>query len=277
MSAKIKKLQVIQSREEINTDFSPDNVYYIKPLDEIEYYREPFVRMLGENGQYVYLETTVTVYSEEGFLFTGDNFKLCYDRLSSMDREINGVHHYCWKDRRAAFYFLIFTPQLTDGTYPEGSAYRCNYTETDGEITLDGNLNVYNSPYKLTHYYKDEPTAPTELNDSEEVKVHTSNFYIGDGQARLYQLYASKGVKSMWLENCTNLTKVTLNEGVTEISCQNCSSLTYIHVPSTVTFMEEYTFSGCTNLTIIRYDGIAETSNLLHPWGAPNATWSKMA
>jgi hypothetical protein len=42
---KIKLLQVINSRDEIDKEFSPDNVYYIKPLDEIEYYREPFVQI----------------------------------------------------------------------------------------------------------------------------------------------------------------------------------------------------------------------------------------
>jgi hypothetical protein len=277
---KIKLLQVINSRDEIDKEFSPDNVYYIKPLDEIEYYREPFVQ-IWSNGDFT-IQNYKTHYEEPAFLMLeGDIVGHTKSiRLSSFDTEINGENYYCWKGVGVeAIGYLTFTRENSIGEY-SGTTYYQECTENDGVVTPIGEimLDTDNSSHTITNYIIEFQGSIT-YGAVEGEKINTQTLEFTTGTENITKIHTGKGMYYVQCDNCNNLTDIVLGEGLNGCSFKNCTSLTRIEIPSSVDFDSfragRLAFEGCTNLTVIVYNGDSVPSDLLHPWGAPNGTWVK--
>jgi len=78
----------------------------------------------------------------------------------------------------------------------------------------------------------------------------------GEGEMGYYlAAYASE---SAWMPHLSNIKSIVIEEGATSVghgAFSYATSLTSVHLPSSIQYIGEYSFSGCTALTRVNYNG----------------------
>lgn len=278
MTDKIKQLQLVHSQEEINTLFSPNNVFYVQDDDKVIYYQVPYIKISATTSGTVRVQETkyepvATIFHEQwreyADLYTytpklnkPDRFAYTGTNTVSNQKEVVYLKHikegvYCNEN------IQVYEAIENDGTYFVGE-FISAYTISDYLIKTYDNVSV-DAVYPPTQNYK----IPTKnafsfnlIGINDEDKKHITDLYISKGIGKVPRNSCS---------NCIALSGITIEDGITAIygsAFNGCTSLTDITIPESVTSIFSGAFKGCTNLTTIRYKGTATG----FPWGATNAT-----
>jgi hypothetical protein len=281
MTDKVKQLQLVHNQEEIETQFSPNNVFYVQDDDKVIYYQVPYIKISATTsgtvrvqetkyepvatifhetwdeymGEYTDVEDTYTytpkLNKPDWFAYTGTNTVSTQNEVVYLRHIKKGIYN----NEKIQVYEAI----ENQGTYSVGELISA-YTISDYLIEAYKKVNV-DAVYPPTKNYK----IPTK---------DTFSFTLSENRKYITDLYISKGIGNVPRNSCSTciaLSGITIEDGITAIygnAFNGCTSLTDITIPESVTSITSTSFKGCTNLTTIRYKGTATG----FPWGATNAT-----
>ena len=155
-----------------------------------------------------------------------------------------------------------------NATYSSYDGVLCDKDKTVIKVFPAGKeVTTYEVPSSIK---KIDDTAFIYNENLTEIKIHEGVTYIGSSNfvssKKLKKINIPSSVKEVgsYLNNCTNLTDVTLGEGITAIdgTFRGCTNLTNINIPSTLTNIGANAFSGCQKLDYIELpSGVTEIGN----------------
>lgn len=285
MIDKIKQLQLVHDEGEINTLFSPDNVFYIQDDDKVIYYQVPYIKISATTSGTVRVQETkyepvATIFHEE------------WDEYFEEYTDVQDTYTYTPKLNKPDWFAytgtntvsnqneVVYLRHIKEGTYYNENIQVYEAIENQGTYSVGDFISAYTiSDYLIEAYKKvnvDAVYPPTKnykiptydnfsfnlIGINDEDKKHITDLYISKGIGFIPRLSCS---------NCTALSGITIEDGITAIqgsAFKGCTSLTDITIPESVTSIFSGAFQGCSNLTTIRYKGTATG----FPWGATNAT-----
>jgi hypothetical protein len=308
MNEKNKRLKLVKFNEDISTlKDDKDKVFYYKEEDIVEYFFGiPWIKLWYNSDFSIKMDVQVPInefvlnQSLRDYLGNITLTKtLIWDdipfvRISRFDKTESNTDYYAWLSTEDSEQTtLLFTTtdydfgNYSDRTY-NGQVAIDTFADPDGPPMIVGsNVNTNSDdtvkPFKVVDYFYEQETVSQEQCKGKRFKLNR-NFEFNNIASGLTKVIMSDGIHKLNKEtfrNCTSLTSIDLPPTsltmIDNYAFQNCTGLTAIYIPSTVKRIESNVFNGCTNLTLIRYDGTAEPSSLSHPWGAPNAMWNKQA
>jgi hypothetical protein len=285
MIDKIKQLQLVHDEGEINTLFSPNNVFYIQDDDKVIYYQVPYIKISATTSGTVRVQETkyepvATIIHEEwdeqwGEYADVEDHYTYTPKLNKPDRfAYTGTNTVSNQNE------VVYLRHIKEGIYNNEKIQVYEAIENQGTYSVGEFISAYTiSDYLIKTYdnvYVDVVYPPTQ-----NYKIPTKDTFsfnlIGindEDKKHITDLYISKGIgfiPRLSCLNCTALSGITIEDGITAIqgsAFKGCTSLTDITIPESVTGIFSGAFQGCSNLTTIRYKGTATG----FPWGATNAT-----
>ena len=279
MTDKIKQLQLVHNEGEIQTQFSPDNVFYIQDDDKVIYHQVPYIKISATTSgtvrvQEAIYEHVATIYHETPNGDINDYYTYA-PKLNNSDRfAYTGYNSASKQDE------VVYLRHIKEGTYYNEKIQVYEAIENEGTYSVGEFISAYTISDYLIYAY-DKVSVDVVYPPTKNYKIPTyDNFsfhLIGindEDKKHITDLYISKEIgiiPRLSCSNCTALSGITIEDGITTIqgsAFNGCTSLTDITIPESVTGIFSGAFKGCSNLTTIRYKGTATG----FPWGATNAT-----
>lgn len=282
MTDKVKQLQLVHNQEEINTLFSPNNVFYVQDDDKVIYYQVPYIKISATTSGTVRVQETkyeppvATIFHEEwdeqwGEYADVEDHYTYTPKLNKPDRfAYTGTNTVSNQNE------VVYLRHIKEGVYCNENIQVYEAIENQGTYSVGEFISAYTiSDYLIKTY--DNVSVDVVYPPTQNYKIPTKNtfsFTLSENRKYITDLYISKGIGSVPRNSCSTciaLSGITIEDGITAIygnAFNGCTSLTDITIPESVTSIFSGAFKGCTNLTTIRYKGTATG----FPWGATNAT-----
>lgn len=281
MTDKVKQLQLVHNQEEIETQFSPNNVFYVQDDDKVIYYQVPYIKISATTSGTVRVQETkyepvATIFHEE------------WDEYFEEYTDVEDTYTYTPKLNKPDWFAyigtntvstqneVVYLRHIKKGIYNNEKIQVYEAIENQGTYSVGELISAYTiSDYLIEAYKKVNVDAVYPPTKNYKIPTKdTFSFTLSENRKYITDLYISKGIGSVPRNSCSTciaLSGITIEDGITAIygnAFNGCTSLTDITIPESVTSITSTSFKGCTNLTTIRYKGTATG----FPWGATNAT-----
>ena len=281
MTDKIKQLQLVHNQEEINTQFSPNNVFYVQDDDKVIYYQVPYIKISATTSGTVRVQETkyepvATIYHEEwdGYFEEYTDIEDFYTYTPKLNKP--DWFAYIGTNTVSNQNEVVYLKHIKEGIYNNEKIQAYEAIENQGTYSVGEFISAYTiSDYLIEAYKKVNVDAVYPPTKNYKIPTKdTFSFTLSENRKYITDLYISKGIGNVPRNSCSTciaLSGITIEDGITAIygnAFNGCTSLTDITISESVTSITSTSFKGCTNLTTIRYKGTATG----FPWGATNAT-----
>lgn len=281
MTDKIKQLQLVHNQEEIETQFSPNNVFYVQDDDKVIYYQVPYIKISATTSGTVRVQETkyepvATIFHEEWDEYMGEytDVEDTYTYTPKLNKP--DWFAYIGTNTVSTQNEVVYLRHIKKGIYNNEKIQVYEAIENQGTYSVGELISAYTiSDYLIEAYKKVNVDAVYPPTKNYKIPTKdTFSFTLSENRKYITDLYISKGIGNVPRNSCSTciaLSGITIEDGITAIygnAFNGCTSLTDITIPESVTSITSTSFKGCTNLTTIRYKGTATG----FPWGATNAT-----